>query len=682
MVVFLGTFAALTVFTIQISDNANDSSTEFGPDAAASRLADTILSQAGEGWYSSLACSDGEPDPSLLDPESVQRFGLGAEVCPGGRLPGTLVLSLDKMRDLADADMETDAGNGHLDYEEARSSLGLDVAGENFHLRTWPILPDLADNLDAGYLDPNLKVAYLGAYDSVIKDVTQFIIDKTCSKTVNAASVDVWVDVHNNGTTSAAVEVVLSVPLETRTIDLRKHVGPIASGSTTRVSFTLPKSSDWTWAGTPQVSLSINDAIRVLGTCDVSLSGVTMTAATSATIYNTYSEHLENVLTSGSVASKIYYNAFNGRGQSVNVAGWTLLVESTLGVPLASDLSLNTRGWETLSLLVSGDHVLKLKSSLGVVLAQNVVSVVATTLPSFTPTTVTTTTYEPQDPVVPEAAYLAALVSQFTPNVFAATYTNLSLPYQLGGDIYPAIYDSVANDLTDELVDDKGTPDDSDDEATLGNYDVLVVGSALDHAELNSVAFRNAVRDWVQLGGTLIVFGSDAQNATWLEPIFLSALSTAGSGLSTPDPAHPVLLSPNALDFASYTTESVAWTFTRDEDSEHFSHVITSGSGDALAVSDPGSLGKGNVFLSAVQPWDIQGGGSTGDCDPTALTGDCEALKYVQNLLTISYRELFLDYGPEIPPNERVSAVTRIAVVPHRDLGFDVELIVQLHVFS
>lgn len=668
--------------SVDVSQRADDGRELFESEVSASRLADTIFGEPGSDWYSTVDCTPDGPNPAYFDPDDVTRFGLAAEDCPSTSRSGALVLELDKLRDLAHGKLDAEPSNDHMDYEEARISLGLDASLQDFHLRSWPILPDLERNLDLGYEDPNQHVAYLGDYATIVNGVpTSFVVSKACGRTDGASQVEVWVDIYNNGTVTTVFEVVFAVPLSTHTIEIRKHTSLVPALTTMRVSTLLPKSADWEWAGTPEVSITVNDIIRSLGGCTVSLSGLTMTAGSNVPIYTTHSESLQKVL-SGSTNVKVYYEAYDGSGHRSTPSGWNLLIETAVGLPLATDANLNNRGWESFSLATAGNHIIKLKSSTGSVLAQNTLNLVAASLSPFTPLGAGTISYEPMSAVVPEANFLAALVEDFTPSASAVTYNNLLLPYAVGGDVYPVLNTAVSAELTPQLVDNKGTLDPADDTATLANYNVIVVGSGADHSELNSVIFKTALRDWVNAGGTLVVLGSAAQTEQWLDLIFLSALATAGSGLTTPDPAHPMLHSPNALDYLSYTTGSVEWSFEYDTDAEYFTHVISSATGgDALAISEPGTMGEGTVILTTYQPWNLRGAGSTGDCDPAALEGSCEALKLVHNLLTMSYRELYVDFGPELPSGTRIASVTRVGILPHRDLDRDIELLIQIHVF-
>ena len=106
---------------------------------------------------------------------------------------------------------------------------------------------------------------------------------------------------------------------------------------------------------------------------------------------------------------------------------------------------------------------------------------------------------------------------------------------------------------------------------------LLVVGSDVDHNSMTSSAAKQTIRDWVYAGGFLIVFGSYQQAVQWLQPIFHSALDSASDPLLTPDTAHPILHTPNELDYVSFDSGGNIWEFNRDEDASHFSPVIASG---------------------------------------------------------------------------------------------------------
>ena len=59
-------------------------------------------------------------------------------------------------------------------------------------------------------------------------------------------------------------------------------------------------------------------------------------------------------------------------------------------------------------------------------------------------------------------------------------YDTVAVPYQSGGDIYPDVKVVMNNDLVSALIDSNGQP-------TYNKYNVLFVGSNVDHAAMTSL---------------------------------------------------------------------------------------------------------------------------------------------------------------------------------------------------
>lgn len=674
LLVATGIFAVTFGVVIQTSLNASKAtgspkSASF--EAGADRLAETIFG-AGVGWYSSLSCTDGHPDPADMQGDSLGRLGMGREPCPGAR-NGALDLSFDKLQNLNNGLRDADGANGFVDYAEARESLRL--TDEDFHIRSWPVVADVRTMLETGARDPNERVAYIGAYTTLVGGGEQeYQVQMTCGKTDGATSIDLWVDITNNGTTPASFEAEFEIHLEDGDVEFPKHTSVLLPGATTRVIAKVTKTADWDWgANTPKFAVEVSDVVRGLGECEASLAGVTMTAATTTPLIVVHAERLETLLSGGSATPKVYYTQFAGNGVQSAYSAGSLQIQNLLGLPVATDASLHSRGWESFTLTLPLAYQAVLKSALGVEIFRDTLNVLTTTAGSFTPTG-PVSGYTPEDGVVPESAYVAALVAAFDPHVYSATYSSLPMTYAAGGDVYPDLKGVLNNDLAGYLTD-------ADGDATLANYNILVVGSDADHNAMTSAAAKQTIRDWVYAGGFLMVMGSEQQAVNWLQPIFHAAISSASSPLVTPDTTHPLLHTPNDLEYQSFDDQGRAWSYNTPETADHFTHVIASGSEDVLAVSTTGVFGKGRVLLTSYEPWDIGGSGATGDCDPAAIVASCQALQLIHNFLTFSYRELYLDYGPPIPSQGHIGAVERIATVWHPELGRQVELVVLVYVF-
>lgn len=649
-------------------------------EADAERLAETVLGSSGVGWYVNPVCTGGQADPDYLQADSVERLGLAPESCATSSPSRSINLSFEKLENLGNGEMTADPANGYLDYPEARESLGLGDTLKDFHLRSWPALPDVAEILDGGTRDPLERVAYIGAYQTLGGTPGAYIVQKACGVTDGATSADAWVDITNNGTTPAAFEVSFEIPLDDRTIEVVEHTGVLLPTLTQRVSATLTKSADWEWAASPEVDVYVSDHLRYLGSCTSDFTGITMTAASTKKQVFVHTEKLENLLEAGSITPKIYYDAYEGDGDTASYSDWKLEVKNGLGLVVGSDVNLHSRGWETLTLVGADTYTVAVQTMAGALLGEDTINALASPLTGFTPG-LPSTGYDPKDPVVPEAAYVAALVEDFTPNVFSADYASAELAYVAGGDVFPDVKTVLNNELVEFLMDDMGTPSPDDDVPTLANYNILVVGSDVDHNAMTSAAAKQTIRDWVYGGGFLMVFGSYQQAVQWLQPIFHSALDSASGPLLAPDTAHPVLHTPNELEYASYDAGDNIWDFTREEDSQHFAHVVTQGSGDVLAVSDSGEFGDGRVLLTSYVPYDLEGGGATGPCDPAAVQASCPALQLFHNFLTFGYRDLYLDYGPPLPGGSPIGVAQRLATVYHPTLGQSVEVIIHVYLF-
>lgn len=641
-------------------------------DLDAERLAQSMLGSPGVGWYSTVSCVGGAAT-GTLDGDNLQRFGLGAERCGDAAATGAWNLSFAKLSDLASATFSPSA-NDHADYEDARRSLGLDSSGYEFHLRTWPLMPSVEAVLGTGYRDPYSRVAYIGDYRSEdASGPVGYEIQKSCGFIDSATSVLVYADVTNNGSTPTAVEGTFSVPLDDSEMVIADHTASILPTATARLSATLKKSADWDWDGAPTVSLVVSDILRDLGSCTIDLTGVTMTLASTTKQLTSNAASLESLLSGGSTSLKVYYEAYDGEGSSVSYSDWKLEVRNSLGALAGSDASLSNRGWETFTLTLPDTYKINLLSVAGTLLDTDNVTVGATSMTPFTPSGVGVTNYQVGDAVEAESAFVAALVQGFSRAVYNATYDTPEIDFQAGGDVYPDLKTVLNNDLAALLLGGDGA-------GTLAHYNAIVVGSNVDHNAMTSAAAKQAIRDWVFAGGFLIVFGSDEQSVTWLQPIFHSAISSASGGISTPDATHPVLHTPNELDYASFATGGLAWRYNSGSDA-YFTHVVKQGADDVLGVSEAGAFGEGGVLLSTWRPYDLQGGGATGVCDPDALSGSCPALQLVHNYLVMGYRDLYVDYGPAIPEGQDVAVSRHIATTFHPELGQHVDLAVQVFVF-
>lgn len=170
----------------------------------------------------------------------------------------------------------------------------------------------------------------------------------------------------------------------------------------------------------------------------------------------------------------------------------------------------------------------------------------------------------------------------------------------------------------------------------LGEYDVLVVGTGVDHNALTSNAVKDAIAAWVDAGGRLVVLGSPQSQSQWMQPIL--SLSTKGGvpgSITAPDPEAAALVRPHPLAWQGYVTNGTAWDLAATGQNAHFNdfyHVLSQGGYTVMALSHDGVFGNGNVIITSVFLSEI-----------VRNQGAAEAQRFLQNLI------LFHDNGLQVP---------------------------------
>jgi hypothetical protein len=195
----------------------------------------------------------------------------------------------------------------------------------------------------------------------------------------------------------------------------------------------------------------------------------------------------------------------------------------------------------------------------------------------------------------------------------------------------------------------------------LNNYDAIIVGSGVDHNTLVTGATKNAVRDWVLAGGTLIVLGSDDKSTNWLNPLFTAGVSNVNGAPTAPDATHPLLSDPYALAWTSYDSHAQAWDLASAGTTVYseFSHVVIQGGGDVLAVSHEASFGSGRILLTTWRARDV-----------ASSLGLLEAEHMFANFLIYADRSpLYLDYGGTVPADLPVALAVRQSYLYDAVLG-------------
>lgn len=225
------------------------------------------------------------------------------------------------------------------------------------------------------------------------------------------------------------------------------------------------------------------------------------------------------------------------------------------------------------------------------------------------------------------------------------------------GDIFPDLRDDLMRDLKDRIIYPEGHPHEG--QPRLDKVQVLIVGSMVDHQPM--VHIRDEVAAWVEAGGYLIVLGSEDTNTQWMESIYKLGIHSSSNGVHFDDAQHPILHVTEALDYEGFESEGDVWKFTGQGKDSFVTIASTEDDATVMAVSKDGAFGRGKVAITSWFPFDMKRTG--------APDSEFEGLKFVNNLLMLGYRGLYLDYGPSIPEGvEVVPAVSR-APIEHPDLG-------------
>jgi hypothetical protein len=691
-VVAIGLFTVTFYYLTQSTVN-RDGDTSVGDhanlDTKAAALA-AAIGAPGRGWYSvETPCigtgDDRRLDPAFFDPDGVGRsadgtsgrFGIGEETClrDVSDPKAQNNVSYDKITNLYHAAHQSDGTNGYVDYLEAKDSLGLTEEALDFHLRSWPLLSSVREILARGHRDVLARPLYVGDY--VETSGVERSVQHSWSIVDASDRVTVRLSITNNGTSATIFAVLFEIPLDKNAVGFTLHTPLLAPSASQEIQFTLRKSADWQWddPAAQWITFDIQDRDGSIDEGQISLSGVSMTQLLTQTTVLVEAENMYWIRDAlGSVPVSLNYMAFQGDGTKKKFSDWAFLATTPLGVPLTSTTLPNNvfDGEVSFPAVLDGAYKGEVRNDL-LTSTWNIdyLNVVPTEISSFT--SAATSGYSPTPAVAEEGRYVAALVEEFQPGVFSAAFDHVLVPYVAGGDIYPDLKHSMNTDLVDALTKPDGTPE--------YTYNLLIVGSNVDHRAMTSASAKYAIRDWVLGGGTMMVFGSDQQSIQWLQPLFHASLETANGGLYTPDQDHPVLHVPNQLDYQSYEY-STQWGYNAGADAS-FTHVVaTEGGGDVMAVGNPGAFGSGRVLLSSWRPYAL--GPDQAERCPAVLGPEdhCESLFLMHNMMTIAYRYLYLDYGPPMPEQANSGAFLKIMNVYHPEVEQMIALHMQVFVFD
>lgn len=607
-------------------------------------------------------------------------------------------LQIEKMRNLRLAPRVANDTDGWANYEEVRTQLGLDDKNLDFHIRAKPTLQSAAEiAVNSALRDQQLKVTYIGnvssEYSGVAVDNGLSVTDFSCGPSpAGGPSYRYSINVTNGGQSDTQFFVVFDITNDGTTVTRQDQSGLVAKdGGWEVIHVDIENTDDVDCDADSTADVDILDPAQILRT--ESLSSPTVDAtdpgsptgshpngdgsfyitagnpvyanATDETISISYYgdvanndplelEIREGTDPSGTLAHSVNTTANNGQGQAhIDI----------------DPSDLNGAGVYTAYMTHPDDT--------GVTATQRFLLVAPGDEPgAFTPAGASGQASYEEDPAMAiEIGFLDKLTEQFCPTYYDDK-TNSSIgadwddrcsdfkeplgenPVNLWdgqvqpGDVFPDLQKELW-EMESRLTYSNGTP----------RYDItntIVVGSNVAHNSMTSNNFGDPLEQWVLGGGTLIVFGSPGQSTQWLQNLFHAGQASSSGGISAPDISHPLISTPEYLDYAEYETSEKGWKYTGGAD-DHFTNVVEQGSTPVTAISDPGDFGEGTIVLTSWLPYDLFGTGDGSSSD--------EGLRLMQNFLMQSYRDLFLDYGPPLPDGAPAIPAVGRSYVDHEDLG-------------
>ncbi|HVL49048.1 MAG TPA: hypothetical protein VM889_10865 [Candidatus Thermoplasmatota archaeon] len=627
MLIFGATFAAVVQF--QNEPLAGHDAESEDLDVKARQALGLIVAQSGStstglaAWHS--------------DADRLQRFGLASD-------PATRTLEYGKIKNLRSSKLTEDGANAIADYPEVLRGLGLQ--GYNIHLRSYPVLLSMEDSRWTAHAD--MRPAYVAQYDDPVAPA-----DVTHSVVAQATYVEPGATITNRHVKDAIYQVtfVLNTTGQQNAQVVETHYTKLLRpGDTDYVWTRYYPIQSWT-SPTTSIEVRVADSYMAVAK-DTSgntigqrfFNGVSMPASGNEK-YNLLVHADDQHYVSGETVT-ILGDHFDKDGKRSNqgIQGRLTVTrpDGTVHFNGTLDLEKNKPGkYECTTCTMVGNWSVLLTTTSGARGQRDSFHVSAAAM--FTETS------GPDPIAITEQGYVTAIAG----GSFDATlYDPATNP---GGDVFRA---SNVRELPD----------------VLSRYNILIIGSKFRQSALEPHAVKEGIANWVNdTGGTLVVLGSVAQNAQWLQPLYGAGIHNANGGVSAPDPGHPILHAPEGLAYQSYNDNGKAWRLKQDD---YYTHVLSKGVGnqgseDTLAVSKPGVFGDGSVILSTYMPGSLM-----------TPQSDLEGKKFLHNLMSQSYTMLFLDFGPAIPPGVPVGSSTRLAAIPHPSVpGAIVEVQVVLYVF-
>ncbi|HLE96216.1 MAG TPA: hypothetical protein VI997_02505 [Candidatus Thermoplasmatota archaeon] len=629
----LGFLAAMGAYAIAMAVFMGYAS---APPTESSTVDSDLQSRAATGIE--VIISDGSTWPA--DHDELARFGMATS--------DANFLDYDKIKDLRRA-QATSVDNGRVDYQEARSALGL--TDHQFHLRTYPALlstDDLSWEQMRGF-----RVAYVADYGAPESLAT------LVETVVTTGDVKEWqLNITNTGADPMIFVTAFSWEVDGEQVTSTRQTKLLADGQADTVAVSIHPLQEWDQA-TMELTMVTSDNYDNCTGCDDKTPPAEATVESGTYRYHLLAEASNSYYLQGATV-ELLVDHFDKDGDKLNnkdarirvyrpafAGAWTqeaaaMHEETTDDLP-----NQNNQRWEVDCACADREGLWKVIATPKTDLARE------TTFYYWVSATDLFTAGVSISPTgANERQYIDELVEDFDPAL-----------YEDGGDVFADDHQEM--DSVEDAID-NNPPACTD----APEYDMLVVGSNTAHNAL--VMIKNEVADFVECGGVLITFGSSRSGTEWLQEVYHVALRDgAGGGIGQPDLTHPLLTVPEKLSWNQYLDSGYVWDIKDGEDI--FSHALDGADASELilGVSEQGAL-DGTVVLTS---W-----------TPGALTDpqdDVEAKKLLHNLLSQGYQMLFLDYGPTIPSGVPVGSSSRLAAVEYTEIaqGPFVELRVLFYVW-
>lgn len=588
-------------------------------------------------------------------PDGLGRFSLLEEnLIPYGfnTKRATNVIDYAKLATLKRGEMISKP-NGGADYPDVKTALGIGPTFD-FHIRTFPVFPEL----DGDFVkDAALEVAYIGDYATQgggqVEPGEGHLDFGAITEGPGSPPtyIQVAIQVTNDGDAPAAFRVVTTLTADSgggnsNVVDNTDtpYLAPTASATVFVKFYGVGNQADWKLGNTLQAKLLDVQSNQL----DLETSSVFTKPADTGNKFNVKVEPASAVFYTSDSTVEVFFDHYDARGNRLNSAQTADYEIRTIGGSLVASGTLSLPKNKATSITCSA------------CLAAETYTVTATAgartwtegFQTIAPSPPTSADESPSSKV--ESGILSELVDRFT-NSTARSPAQADLDVRCASTLISG----------DKYVDTKEGTEDLANRLFKSQsklcYQLLVVGSNVAHNAMTSAGVKYKIADWVAAGGTLVVLGSSGGNVEWLQPVGGQGLRSASGGIGAPDPTHPILTSPDRLAYKSYKDPGQAWEL-KEKNADDYTHVLVrdqtqQGSNDMLAVSEAGVFGKGTVILSAYMPFDLMDGNSPGERE--------EGKRLLHNLVSQAYSQLYVDFGPAIPPGAQVASTSRLALVPH-----------------